>query len=55
MTPEERAKWCIEQADQIEAELPPRPEGLVPIAYCIADWYRDMAFRVAAHHGSGRA
>lgn len=55
MTPSERAKWCIEQAESIEAELPPRPDGLVPIAYCVADWYRDMAFRAASQQGSGLA
>lgn len=57
MTPEQRSKWCIAQAEQIESELPPLAEGetLKPIAYLVADWYRDMAFRVASQHGSGHA
>lgn len=56
MTPGDRAKWCIAQAEAIEAELPPlEPDELRPIAYDCAAWWRDMAFRVAAQNGEGRA
>ena len=56
MTPSERSKWCIAQAEAIEAELPPLDEDeLRPIGYCCADWWRDMAFRVAVQNGEGRA
>ena len=30
-------------------------DELRPIGYCCADWWRDMAFRVAAQTGEGRA
>lgn len=56
MTPEERAKWCVAQAEEIEARLPPRDdEGLQPIGHVCAEWWREMAFRVATQNGTGAA
>lgn len=53
MIRDERAKWCVEQAEDIESGLGPRPDedGLIPIQYAMADWFRDAAFQVA---GVGR-
>lgn len=50
MNPNERANWCIEQAEQIEACLPPVDADLDmnPIGYAIAGWCRGMATTLAA-------
>lgn len=56
MTPDDRAKWCIAQAEAIEAETPAVEEGqLLSMDALAARWWRDMAFRVAAQNGEGRA
>lgn len=56
MTSSERAKWCLHQADEVEASLPPRDDDeLMPIGYVMADWFRSMAFRVAGSSGEGSA
>lgn len=48
MTHEERAQFCIEQAEAIEAELPPRPEWPPhkTAAECMALVWRLMAARL---------
>jgi hypothetical protein len=50
MNPNERANWCIQQAEQIEAGLPPvdADVDLIPIGYAIAGWCRGMATTLAA-------
>lgn len=48
MTPNERADWCIQQAEEIESGLQ-HTDGeldLMPIGYAFARWYRDMAARL---------
>ncbi|WP_312321234.1 hypothetical protein [Stenotrophomonas sp.] len=49
MTPIERSKWCIQQAEEIEAGLVPSDEmdGLVPIGYCMAEWFRAVSRELA--------
>ncbi|WP_167796805.1 hypothetical protein [Stenotrophomonas maltophilia] len=45
MNPNERTNWCIQQAEGIEAGLPPVDADLdlIPIGYAIAGWCRGMA------------
>lgn len=45
MTPEDRAKWCIAQAEALEAQFPkPDAEELEPIAAHMAQTWRRLAF-----------
>lgn len=54
MTPDERAKWCIAQAEALEAELPRLDEeGLQPIAAHMAQTWRRLAFRVVDENMPG--
>ena len=54
MTPQERAAWCIAQAEVMEKDLSPQ-EGphLWGMRLVCAKFWRDMAARVLASHGLG--
>lgn len=52
MTPTERAKWCLQQADEAERELPPLEDAeIIPIGHFVPAWWRELAF--AAVEGEG--
>lgn len=42
----ERAKWCIEQAEQIERTLPPPDGGAKSMKEVGASFLRDMAAKI---------
>ena len=49
MTRDERARWCIQQAEEIEAGLPPQDDPHMWTWDRIsAQFWRDMAGKVAA-------
>lgn len=56
MTPEERIAWCLEQAEALEAKLPPFDEdGTNLIGHYVARALRRMASAIQPDSGEGRA
>lgn len=56
MTPDERAKWCLQQAEEASRGVPPADDDAPrTMAQIAPDWWRLMAFRVAEQNGSGHA
>lgn len=54
MTPQERAKWCIAQAEAIERELPPKDDDITTMPELAAELWREFAF-IALSGTEGRA
>jgi len=54
MTPQDRADWCVAQAEEIEKGLPPEGDnGELENMHMFANFWRDLAARILAANGLG--